>query len=173
MATRWATLLTPKRVTLEAPMEGFELDLASPDFQNLMVDNRNVVTPGTYTFSVIWYIFLIWMTNFTDLLANVMPLVEASGSTAISTRFSLPSILNFNQISYINSTSNYIYLLHFLYVLKFTNRWYHARELFSTTKSGAHYVGLNRACKRSHREIDQPTHGVSSQLLNDPAGFYV
>ena len=51
--------------------------------------------------------FLIWMTNFTDLLTNVMPLVEASGSTAISTRFSLPSILNFNQISYINSTSTF------------------------------------------------------------------
>lgn len=81
----WATLLTPKPITLEAAMEGFELDLASPDFQNLMVDNQNVVTP--------------------DLLTNVMPLVEASGSTAISTRFSLPSILNFNQISYINSTN--------------------------------------------------------------------
>ena len=53
--------------------------------------------------------FLIWMTNFTDLLTNVMPLVEASGSTAISTRFSLPSILNFNQISYINSTSTFIF----------------------------------------------------------------
>ena len=46
MAIRWATLLTPKQITLEASMEGFELDLASPDFQNLMVDNRDVVTPG-------------------------------------------------------------------------------------------------------------------------------
>ena len=46
LATRWATLLTPKQITLEASMEGFELDLASPDFQTLMVDNRDVVTPG-------------------------------------------------------------------------------------------------------------------------------
>ena len=46
MVIRWATLLTPKQITLEASMEGFELDLASPDFQNLMVDNRDVVTPG-------------------------------------------------------------------------------------------------------------------------------
>jgi len=95
-------------------MEGFELDLASPDFQNLMVDNRNVVTPGILSQCRLLFFFLIWMSNFTDLLANAMPFVEASGSTAISTRFSLPSILNFNQISYINSTSTFIFFTSYM-----------------------------------------------------------
>ncbi|KDR80027.1 hypothetical protein GALMADRAFT_136589 [Galerina marginata CBS 339.88] len=81
----WMTLLAPKVMDMEAPMSGFELNVVSPDFQKLMTINRDVVTP--------------------DLFTNVIPLVEASGSTAVSTHFSLPSILNFNQLSYINSTN--------------------------------------------------------------------
>ncbi|KDR80026.1 hypothetical protein GALMADRAFT_265230 [Galerina marginata CBS 339.88] len=81
----WMTLLAPTVINIEAPMSGFELDVHSPDFQTLMITNRDLVTP--------------------DLFTNVIPLVEASGSTAVSTHFSLPSILNFNQLSYLNSTN--------------------------------------------------------------------
>ncbi|KIM46986.1 hypothetical protein M413DRAFT_422590 [Hebeloma cylindrosporum] len=80
----WTTLLLPKPIVMNADITGFELNLNSPDFQKLMVTNGQIVTP--------------------DLFTSVIPLVEASGTTAVSTRFSLPSILNFNQISYINST---------------------------------------------------------------------
>ncbi|KDR80028.1 hypothetical protein GALMADRAFT_222940 [Galerina marginata CBS 339.88] len=81
----WTTLLMPKPITMEARISGFELDVNSPDFQQLMLTNGQIVTP--------------------DLFTSVIPLVEASGATAVSTHFALPSILNFNQISYINSTN--------------------------------------------------------------------
>ncbi|KIM46961.1 hypothetical protein M413DRAFT_23277 [Hebeloma cylindrosporum] len=65
-------------------MVGYELDLKSFGFQKLMETNAQRVTA--------------------DMFSRVLPVTEASGATAISTRFSLPSILNFNHFSYLNST---------------------------------------------------------------------
>jgi len=36
----------PKPIIMNADITGFELNLRSPDFQNLMVTNGQVVTPG-------------------------------------------------------------------------------------------------------------------------------
>ncbi|KAJ2933710.1 hypothetical protein H1R20_g3347, partial [Candolleomyces eurysporus] len=81
----WTTLLTPKEIPVTAALQGFELDISSEAFGSLMLANRDVVTP--------------------EFFAHSLPLVTQSGATAASTRFSQPSILNFNQLSYINSTS--------------------------------------------------------------------
>ncbi|RXW23932.1 hypothetical protein EST38_g1917 [Candolleomyces aberdarensis] len=80
----WTTLLSPKDVPVKAGLSGFELDLTSEEFRRLMQANQQVVTP--------------------ELFANSLSLIAQAGSTAASTKFSLPSILNFNQLSYINST---------------------------------------------------------------------
>ncbi|PPR04587.1 hypothetical protein CVT24_012015 [Panaeolus cyanescens] len=80
----YTTLFTPKKVEIVSPMTGFELDLRSPAFQALMEANQR-------RFS-------------SNLFEKVLPLTESTGSTAVSTRFSLPSIFNFNQFSYFNST---------------------------------------------------------------------
>jgi len=80
----WTTILTPKRVPVEFPINGYELDIASPAFQALMASNAADVSPATFQ--------------------QVLPLVHQGGTTAVSARFSLPSILNFNQLSYLNST---------------------------------------------------------------------
>ncbi|KIM38937.1 hypothetical protein M413DRAFT_29851 [Hebeloma cylindrosporum] len=80
----YTTLLTPKVIVIKSNMVGFELDLASPDFQALFSTNAERVTA--------------------DVFSRVLPVAESSGGTAVSARFSLPSILNFNHFSYLNST---------------------------------------------------------------------
>jgi hypothetical protein len=65
-------------------MVGFELDLRSPDFQSLFVTNLDKVTSSVFS--------------------RVLSVAQSSGGTAVSARFSLPSILNFNHFSYLNST---------------------------------------------------------------------
>ena len=40
----------------------------------------------------------------TDVFSRVLSIAESSGDTAVSARFSLPSILNFNHFTYFNST---------------------------------------------------------------------
>ncbi|KAF9045106.1 hypothetical protein BJ165DRAFT_132964 [Panaeolus papilionaceus] len=80
----YTTLFTPGEIEIVSSMTGFELDLRSPAFQALMETNQR-------RFS-------------SNLFEKVLPLTESTGSTAVSTRFSLPSIFNFNQFSYFNST---------------------------------------------------------------------
>ncbi|KAF8159957.1 hypothetical protein B0H34DRAFT_674230 [Crassisporium funariophilum] len=80
----YTTLLLPKQIVIPTTMLGTELDLASPAFQNLMAANAEKVTPEYFT--------------------HVLSLAQSSGSNAVSTHFSLPSVLNFNQFSYANAT---------------------------------------------------------------------
>ncbi|KDR69960.1 hypothetical protein GALMADRAFT_128086 [Galerina marginata CBS 339.88] len=80
----YTTLLLPKQIVLPTIMVGSELDLTSPGFQSLMVANAEKVTPVYFT--------------------HVLSLSESSGSNAVSTHFSLPSVLNFNHFSYANAT---------------------------------------------------------------------
>ena len=40
----------------------------------------------------------------TDVFSRVLPVAESSGDTAVSARYSLPSVLNFNHFTYFNST---------------------------------------------------------------------
>ncbi|RXW12999.1 hypothetical protein EST38_g12855 [Candolleomyces aberdarensis] len=49
----WTTLLTPKDIPVTASLEGFELDISSEAFGRLMLANRDVVTPGTQTISLV------------------------------------------------------------------------------------------------------------------------
>ncbi|KAF8155742.1 hypothetical protein B0H34DRAFT_508552 [Crassisporium funariophilum] len=81
----WTTLLTPKRIEVKSKMTGFELDLQSFGFRQLMETNKNVVTP--------------------DMFAKSLPTTDSSGATSVSTHFGLPSSLNFNHFSYENSTN--------------------------------------------------------------------
>ncbi|KAF5330000.1 hypothetical protein D9611_010398 [Ephemerocybe angulata] len=79
----WSTLLTPRNVPVTAKLSGTELDLSSQGFAKLMAANEALVP---------------------ELFGNSLGLVTQSGSAAVSTQFSLPSILNFNSMSYFNST---------------------------------------------------------------------
>ncbi|CAA7267201.1 unnamed protein product [Cyclocybe aegerita] len=80
----WTTLLLPKQIEITSPMTGFELDMKSPGFKRLVEDNKDIINA--------------------DLFSRVIPITEASGGTAVSTHFNLPSILNFNHFSWTNST---------------------------------------------------------------------
>ncbi|KAJ3516018.1 hypothetical protein NLJ89_g1392 [Agrocybe chaxingu] len=80
----WTTLLLPKQIEITSPMTGFELDMKSVGFKQLMEDNKDTIN--------------------TDMFSRVIPITEASGGTAVSTHFNLPSILNFNHFSWTNST---------------------------------------------------------------------
>ncbi|TFK63111.1 hypothetical protein BDN72DRAFT_964121 [Pluteus cervinus] len=82
----WATLLTPHPIQITADVAGFGLDISNPDFIKLADDQFN---SGMLK---------------TDRLTNVMPLVEASGMAAISNSLNLPSILNYNDVSFITNT---------------------------------------------------------------------
>ncbi|PPR07656.1 hypothetical protein CVT24_003834, partial [Panaeolus cyanescens] len=80
----YTTLYQPKPIEIKFDMSGFELDLRSPDFQALMTANAQQFTPS--------------------LFERVLPLTGSTGSTAVNTHFYLPSIFNFDQFSYFNST---------------------------------------------------------------------
>jgi len=100
----WATLMVPRIIEIESRMRGYDLDLASFGFKKLMDDNKDRVNA--------------------DLFTRVIPITEASGSTAVSTIFNLPSILNFNHFSYTNSTCMYPYsTCIFLTLILFSNQW--------------------------------------------------
>ncbi|TFK63122.1 hypothetical protein BDN72DRAFT_929206, partial [Pluteus cervinus] len=82
----WATLLTPRDILVTAPVSGFALDMSNANFLEIAqaaFDNE--------TFDA-------------HRLINILPFIEASGSTAISASLGLPSILNYNEVSFINTT---------------------------------------------------------------------
>jgi hypothetical protein len=78
----YTALLLPTTIVLKSNMTGFELDFTSPDFQKLFA--TNAVTPAMFS--------------------RVLPVAESSGDTAVSARYLLPSVLNFNHFTYFNST---------------------------------------------------------------------
>ncbi|KAF8903273.1 hypothetical protein CPB84DRAFT_1823935, partial [Gymnopilus junonius] len=66
----WTTLLTPKIMDMDAPMSGFELDVLSPDLQQLMVTNQKVVTPD----GILTANFQQWFSTAMSSSGNTMPL---------------------------------------------------------------------------------------------------
>lgn len=82
--TGFTTLLLPKPITVPTTMLGTELDMSSPPFQALMAANAEKLVPNYFQ--------------------HVLSLSESSGTNVVSTRFSLPSIFNFNHFSYANGT---------------------------------------------------------------------
>lgn len=80
----WTTLLTPRNIPVTAKLSGTELDVSSERFAALMESNAQLVTP--------------------QLFGNSLGFVTQSGASAVGTQFSVPTILNFNQMSYVNST---------------------------------------------------------------------
>ncbi|TFK73517.1 hypothetical protein BDN72DRAFT_185212 [Pluteus cervinus] len=81
----WATLLTPRIIRTPTGLTGFGIDMTNPDFTNLVVNSFGDRLD-------------------TDAYPNIMPLIPASGVAYVNARLGLPSILNFNQLSFINST---------------------------------------------------------------------
>ena len=63
------------------------------------------------------------LTALIDMFSRVISVAEASGATAISSRFSLPSILNFSHFSYLNSTRMLHASPHLLFGLTPGIRW--------------------------------------------------
>ncbi|TFK73336.1 hypothetical protein BDN72DRAFT_197586 [Pluteus cervinus] len=82
----WATLLTPQLIGIPTGMTGYGLDIGNEDFINMVTEEYGEE-------------MLI-----TDIYPNVMPIVAASGAAALSAHFGLPGILNYNQLSFVNST---------------------------------------------------------------------
>ncbi|TFK63110.1 hypothetical protein BDN72DRAFT_902666 [Pluteus cervinus] len=82
----WATLLTPRLIQITAEVTGFALDVSNSDFLQMAQDAYDAGN-----FSVDSYI-------------NVSPLILASGSTAVGASLGLPSILNYNKLSFLNNT---------------------------------------------------------------------
>lgn len=84
-------------------MLGTELDMSSPPFQALMAANAEKLVPSRYILASCRP-FLTSLCSL-DYFQHVLSLSESSGTNVVSTRFSLPSIFNFNHFSYANGTS--------------------------------------------------------------------
>lgn len=83
-------------------MQGFEINLAHPAVKNLLTSNINFVTPGLYK---LYHHSVRFVTSRgPDVWINVLPSIDSSGSAAAAARSGLPAMLNFDGISYMNST---------------------------------------------------------------------
>ena len=75
-------------------MIGYELDFTAQIFGHCLQQTRPRLPQVCKTY----------VTYSTDLFSSGLPVAESSGDTAVSARYWLRSVLNFNHYTYFNST---------------------------------------------------------------------
>lgn len=153
-------MLTPTRIDLLTPMSGFNLDVSSPDFIALS-GGENVISPGEHFH--VYMIHYMCLPSSTDTFINVIPLVETSGSAAVSAGVGLPSIFNFNSISFINSTGNGHSYRYVRRVLLTDCRWYTSCE-FGSNSECYWRQRFFPPCQYIHRRIPTQSKRIPNQL---------
>ena len=83
-------------------MSGYEIDMRSEAFRELIETNQDKINAGLFKFHLAFS--TIVHRFYEDSFNRVLPISEASGSTAANIRFGIPSFLNVNSFTYSNAT---------------------------------------------------------------------